>query len=342
MSKAGKPRLGRGLSSLMSVPVSVDPPVQFDEHRAAESESVAIDPDPSVGVGVAAESVPGPIPGDAPRNVSPSAGGLTWVAVDAIDPNPFQPRQAFDGAALNELAASIRQDGLMQPVVVRPDGSEGRFQLVAGERRWRAARLADLHRIPALVRELDDRQIAEWAVIENLQREDLNPVERAEAFARLVERFQMRHEDVADRVGINRATVTNALRLLELHADVLGLVRGGQLSAGHARALLGLSDPAAQVALANKAVAGGWSVRAVEDAVRQMNRPSIDSTPAPQAKRASRSAHLQDLQRQVADQLGTKVHIKPGRKKGSGTLAIEFYDLDQFDGLLTKLGVNLE
>lgn len=338
MSKTGKPRLGRGLSSLMSMPVSVDPPKK-DKHAdpstdasSAPAESTAAS---NVGDAAHVESTD-----DATADDN-AAGGLTWVAVDAIQTNPFQPRQVFDEASLGELAASIKQDGLMQPVVVRPDGSEGGYQLVAGERRWRAARLAELERIPALVRELSDRQIAEWAVIENLQREDLNPVERAEAFARLVERFDMRHEDVAGRVGINRATVTNALRLLELHADVLGLVRGGQLSAGHARALLGLSDPEAQVALANKAVAGGWSVRAVEEAVRQMNRPA-DSNDGQTTKKARSSAHLDDLQRQVADQLGTRVRIKPGRKKGSGTLSIEFYDLDQFDGLLGRLGINLE
>jgi len=327
MSKAGKPRLGRGLSSLMSTPVAVDPPTDEQVSQA-------------------------PTGGSEQEKVSESSQGagpdLVWLSVEAIEPNPFQPRQRFDERALEDLAGSIKQDGLMQPIVVRAVASDaggasaGRYQLVAGERRWRAAKLAGLEQVPALVRELDDQQIAEWAVIENLQREDLNPIERAEAFSRLIERFELRHEDVADRVGVNRATVTNTLRLLELHGDVRDLVRTGQLSGGHAKALLGVSDHEVQVVVANHAVAEGWSVRMIETEVRQLGRDQpLEKTP-PKQQQAARSAHLEDLQRQVAEQLGTKVKIKAGRKKGSGSLTIDFYDLDQFDTLLTKLGVNID
>jgi ParB family chromosome partitioning protein len=260
--------------------------------------------------------------------------------------DPHQPRQTFDEAALDQLAQSIRQDGVMQPIVVRPHPStrrKGKYQLVAGERRLLAARRVGLAVIPAIVRRLDDQKLAEWAVIENLQREDLNPIERAEAFNRLIDRFRLSHQQVADRVGVNRPTISNFLRILDLHKDVRELVRSGQLSGGHARALLGLSDAEAQLQLAKKATAGAWSVRAVERAVRQAQRAA---EPASSQKGSqtpgSRSAHRADLKQQAAEQLGTKVRIKPGRKKNSGTLSIEFYDLDQFARLMQALGVNIE
>lgn len=325
-SKNKKPRLGRGLSSLVSmdpVPVAVEP----ESPAAAASES-AVEAPASVESSEAAK-----------LTISESvAGELVYLAVDELAPNPHQPREHFDEQALASLAESIRQDGLMQPVVVRQTAQSGRYELVAGERRWRAARLAELDQVPAIIRELTDRQMAEWALIENLQREDLDPIERAAAFRGLIDQFALSHDQVAGRVGVERSTITNYLRLLELSDQIQHAVRQGLLSAGHARALLGISDLEAREAVAQKAIAGGWSVRALESAVRKLNVATSPEGP----KRNSRAAHLSDLEKQIATQLQTKVHLKSGRSKGSGTLAIEFYSLDQFDELLQKLGVRID
>lgn len=319
-AKTSKPRLGRGLSSLMPSPVSVAPPKEAERTPAGGSAGPASDH------------------ADAPE--AADGNPLQWVPVDRIEPNPYQPRRAFDQHTLEQLAASIRQDGMMQPVVLRPDGQGDRYQLVAGERRWRAADQAGLKQIPALVRELDERQLAEWAVIENLQREDLNPIERAEALGNLAERFELSHQQVAERIGLDRSTLTNLLRLLELEQDVQELVRLGKLSAGHGRTLRAIDDPEAQCALARKTIDAGWSVRRLEQEVRRGTRPADQQKgrKTPGAK----SKHLTDLEAQIGRQLGTKVSIKPGKKKNTGTLSIDFYDLDQFDTLLEKLGVNVE
>ncbi|MBI1370246.1 MAG: ParB/RepB/Spo0J family partition protein [Planctomycetes bacterium] len=281
------------------------------------------------------------MPAESPA-IDGSGGGLKWLPVTSIVANPYQPRRHFDETALEQLAASIRQDGVMQPIVVRPrkneQGTSAEYEIVAGERRWRAAQRAELATLPAVVRELDDRQMAEWALIENLQREDLNPIERAQAFARLIEQFSLRHEDVADRVGVSRVNISNTLRLLDLHSDVQELVRLASLSAGHARALLSLPDGLAQVDLAKRAIDGQWSVRTLEMAVRQRVAPDAGRV---KSKTDTRSPHVRDVEQQVGEQLGSKVKITPGRKKGTGTLIIEYYDLDHFDQLLTRMGVNL-
>ncbi|MDH3584151.1 MAG: ParB/RepB/Spo0J family partition protein [Phycisphaerae bacterium] len=307
MSKTKRPRLGRGLNSLMSKTAPVEPPASRPKPRST------------------------PAAASQDRH-------LEWVPLDAVEPNPFQPRRTFDPQSLADLAQSIRQAGLMQPVVLRPLADEpARYQLVAGERRWRAAREAELKTIPAIVRQLSDQQIAEWAVIENLQREDLDPIERAEAFARLASRFKLTHEQIAGQVGINRVSVTNTLRLLDLHNDIQDLIRHAQLSAGHGRALLAIQDPEAQRLLAGKSVSSGWSVRALEAAVKQ----ALAGADLSRKKTRGRAAHLRDLERQIAHQLQTKVRLKPGRKKGSGTLSVDFFDLDQFDAILKRLGVNV-
>ncbi len=324
-SKSKKPRLGRGLSSLVSmdpVPVAVEP---------EPSPQPAPDAPTGGGAAAPAESIQTPA-------AEPLAGELVYLGVDQLAPNPHQPREHFDERALASLAESIRQDGLMQPVVVRPTNQPGRYELVAGERRWRAAGLAELGKVPAIIRELSDRQMAEWALIENLQREDLDPIERAVAFRGLVDQFALSHDQVAGRVGVERSTVTNYLRLLELSESIQQAVRQNLLSGGHARALLGITDLEAREAVAQKAIAGGWSVRALESAVRKLNADTSPQGP----KRPNRAAHLSDLEKQIAAQLQTKVHLKSGRRKGSGTLAIEFYSLDQFDELLQKLGVSID
>lgn len=263
------------------------------------------------------------------------------IPVSQIFANPYQPRQDFDKVALSELARSIEQDGVIQPVTLRrtPEG-EG-FELIAGERRWRATKMVGLKSIPAIIKQIDDRKMAEWAVIENLQREDLNPIERAESFRKLADQFALSHENIAKRVGVKRVTITNLLRLLDLEESVRNHVRKGILGAGHARALLGLGDPDAQSVMAKKAITEHWSVRAVEEAVRRTNEGV--SLPKKGAKKGEKkgSVHLGDLEKQISEQLQTKVRIKSGRKKGAGTLSIDFYSLDEFDGLIEKLGVNV-
>lgn len=303
MSTSRKPRLGRGLSSLMASPVAVQAPPPDQQSRSADND-------------------------------------LRYVPIDAITPNPHQPRQRIEQADLETLAQSIRQDGVMQPIIVRPaEGRPDHFELVAGERRWRAARLAGLTTIPAICRQLDDRQIAEWALIENLQRRDLDAIERAHAFKRLTEQFHLQHDQVADRVGIDRVTVTNTLRLLDLPESTQQAIRDGLLTAGHGRAILTAADHEARRVLTELAIAQGWSVRRIEAAVRH-------ATPAEQPPKTKRSkrpsgAHLDDVAQQIAEQLKTKVTIRPSRRKGAGTLLIDFYDLDQFDELMRRMDVRI-
>lgn len=321
-------RLGRGLSSLMAQPVRV-PPAALVEAAQGAPHPAAPAP-PAAWTRQTGESSPS------------AAEGLSLLPVADIQPNPHQPRQHFDDASLQALAASIRREGVMQPVVVRPcrDAAVG-YELVAGERRWRAARLAGLDRIPALVRELDDQRVAEWALIENLQREDLNPLERAQAFRSLHQTFGLSHGDIAERVGLDRSTVTNLLRILELDPRVQTLVRDNLLSMGQARALAAVADADAQHALAQRVVAEGLSVRQVEQAVRQL-ADGVSAQPAARTRKGGAAAHVSDLERQVSQQIGSRVRIRPGRRKGTGAITIEFYSLDQFDALMTRLGVSME
>jgi ParB family chromosome partitioning protein len=256
--------------------------------------------------------------------------------IERISPNRHQPRQQFDETALEALARSIRQAGLMQPVLVRPD-ADGSFSLIAGERRWRAARLAGLSSIPAIVRHADDRQSAEMALIENLQREDLNPIERATAFKLLIEDHDLTHQQVADAVGLDRSSVTNLLRLLDLEDSIKTAVAAGALGMGHARALLAIANSKRREHLAGQAIRKGWSVRELERRARQLAIPAGGS----KSTRAI-PPHMQDLQRRLGEHLGTNVRIVSGRKKGSGTISIEFYSLDQFDGLVQRMGFRLE
>lgn len=330
-AKKRQHRLGRGLSSLMAHPVSVHAPaashVHPPEHHAARPPGLGLHPWNS--------------------DHDTSGDGLRYLHVDGITPNRFQPREHFDPSALETLAASIKADGMMQPLIVRSlpseDGHPPRYELIAGERRWRAAKQIDLKVVPALVRDIDDARAAQWALIENLQREDLNPIERATAFQRLIDRFSMSHEQVAQQVGVQRSTISNLLRLLDLHLDVQDMIRRGLLSAGHAKPLAGLSDLELQKALGRRIVAGGWSVRRVEQEIARLTGGDASAkSPVAAHVRQRRSAVLADLEQQIAAQLDTRVQIRAGRKKGSGTLCIDFYSLDQFDQLMQRLGIATE
>ena len=259
------------------------------------------------------------------------------ISVENVQRNEHQPRQQFNQQRLDLLAESIRTAGLMQPLVVRPDPAGG-YRLIAGERRWRAAKIAGLAAVPALVRDVDDREAAELALIENLQREDLNPLERAEAFARLIRDFSLTHQEVAQRVGLDRSSVSNHLRLLELDDEFKEALRERKLSMGHARALLAITNDEQRRKLGLECIAAGWSVREIERRVRRNSEATDSPAHASSSTQAgSRHAHLKDVERQLSEHLGTKVELRSGKAKGTGKLIISFYSFAEFDGLLEKL-----
>ena len=257
--------------------------------------------------------------------------------VDVV-PNPHQPRVHFDEDSLGELAASIAQLGVLQPILVRL--VDGKYQLIAGERRWRAARRAGLDSVPAVVRTSDDVSAVEQALVENLHRDDLTPLEEAAAFQQLIEDFELTHDEIARRVGKSRSAITNTLRLLGLPPAVQHLLADGKLTAGHARALLGTPDRALQERLARAAATEGWSVRAVEEAVRSGGvaaptpaappapRPPIDGAGLTEATRL-RPPGLLELEQLLADALDTRVGVQMGAKRGKVT--IEFADLEDLE-----------
>ncbi len=266
-----------------------------------------------------------------PEEPAAADGALETLAVSAIQPGRYQPRRHFDDAALDELAASIKTQGLLQPLVVRAV-ARGRYELIAGERRWRAAQRAGLTELPALVREVPEQTVLALALIENIQREDLSPLEEAQALQRLIEEFGLTHQQTADAVGRSRAAVSNLLRLLELPAPVRALLDARRLEMGHARALATLPDKLA-VRLAEQAAAEGWSVRDLEAAARAAQTPS--AAPRPAARKA-RDADLAALERELSERLATRVQLKAGRG-GRGTLLLHYHSLDALDGLLARL-----
>ena len=265
------------------------------------------------------------------------ATGYALIATAEIEPHPDQPRRHFDEAALDELAASIAQRGVIQPVIVRPLGA-GRYQLVAGERRWRAAQRARLHEIPALVRQLGDSEVSALALIENLQREDLNPIEEAAAYQRLNDSEGLSQADIARMVDKSRSHVANLMRLLALPGEVQAMLQDGRLQMGHARALITAPDPAA---LAQDVVARDLSVRATERLARKALRGAGDGE-APQRKaRAARNpaedADIAAVQRHLEDFLGLKVTIAADADPRSGTVTIRYRTLDQLDLICQRL-----
>jgi ParB family transcriptional regulator, chromosome partitioning protein len=251
------------------------------------------------------------------------------IPLTAIEPNPGQPRTQFEEESLGELTASIRELGVLQPILVR-EVAAGLFQLIAGERRWRAARRAGLATIPAVVRTTDDRGLVEHALVENLQRQDLTALEEAAAFQQLIEDFGLTHDDVATRVGKSRSTVTNTVRLLQLPAAIQRFVAEGQLTAGHARALLGSPDRAFQEQLARQAVAEHWTVRETEDAVRDRSVvPSAPDVARSPAVPTLRPPGLLELESLLAEYLNTRVSIT--MRGAKGRVAIEFATLEDLE-----------
>lgn len=255
--------------------------------------------------------------------------GFAMVAVEAVVPNPHQPRDLFDDEALAALTESIRAVGVLQPIVVRPPDAQGHYTLVAGERRLRAARAAGLGEIPAVVRSGDEEGGLAEALVENVQREDLGPLEEAAAYRQLLEDFAMTHEQVAERIGKSRAAITNTVRLLNLPAGVQSLLTSGELSAGHGRALLGLDDPAAAEKIGARAAAGQWSVRMVEEAVRKRSALAGNGKAGKKATE-TRPAAIIELEERLSDHLGTTVRIHYGGR-GGGKMTIRFGSLDDLE-----------
>jgi len=278
------------------------------------------------------------IPEAPPASTTPAAAapntaaGLLQIDIDRIHPNRSQPRQHFEQVQLEELAASIRQEGVLQPVIVRPLRKD-EFELIAGERRWRAAQLAGLLKVPAVVREVSDERLLELALIENLQREELSAIEEARAYQTLIDDLGLTQQEVADRVGKQRATVSNALRLLNLPQPVLVMIQDGRLAAGHAKALVALANTKAQVDLAERIAREGLSVRAVESAVARA--AAAEGRPARGASSAVRDPNVVAAEERLQSALGTKVRIVPGRK--GGRLELYFYSDEELQGFYDTL-----
>lgn len=305
MTKPSK-RLGRGLSSLISADIS--------EKEAGQPRSL-----PGVDAGYAAAS---------------SRHRVLLLAVDRIRPNPSQPRKLFEERSLNALADSIRERGTLQPIVVRSSGTG--YEVIAGERRLRAATIAGLAEMPAIVRSVSDDEMLELALIENIQRADLNAIERARGYQVLHERYGLSHEQVAARMGEDRATVSNYIRLLGLCEEAVQAIARGDLGPGHGKVLLGQSDPKAQCDLARRAIQEHWSVRQLEVSIRSM-RPS-----APNPKPRSVRPAVSDMEQRLSAAAGTRVSIREGRRRHTGKILIEYSCLDDFERIMTLMGVPVQ
>ena len=260
-----------------------------------------------------------------------SGGELRQIPLDRVQRGKYQPRRDMHEEALKDLADSIRQQGVVQPIVVRPVG-EDRYEIIAGERRWRAAQMAGLDKVPAVVRDVPDKTAIAMALIENIQRADLNPLEEAEAMQRLISEFEMTHQEASEAVGRSRAAVTNLLRLLELGREVQELVRGGALEMGHARALLALKG-STQTLAARQVVDRGLTVRDTEKLVRKRLQEAGETRAAPGRKT---DPNVSRLERQLTEKLGAKVVVEQGGK-GKGRLVIHYTSLDELDGILAHI-----
>lgn len=312
MSAAPKSRLGRGLGSLI-----------------AKATPVTAAATPHASAPVAAPA-PHPAPAGAP--------GYSEIPVHSVEPSPYQARREIPPDQLEELAASIRSEGLLQPIVVRQAGDK--FQLIAGERRWRAFQQLKIKTIPARVVQASDATSATLGLIENLQREGLNPIEEAHGFASLIRDFDLTQETAADRVGKGRATVANTLRLLTLDAEIQGYVGKGLLSAGHAKVLLGVTDPAERIVLARRVIEQGLSVRATEKLV-QSGKAAGTSGPARRHRRlpSKDSAAVADIEKKLTSHLGARVAVLHTPKKGR--IVIEYRGNEDLQRVLEKLGVTI-
>ncbi|HEV2391418.1 MAG TPA: ParB/RepB/Spo0J family partition protein [Verrucomicrobiae bacterium] len=306
-----KPALGRGLGALLGGSPLAQPPFPA--------------------------ATPHPPPEVLPA--TPGPDHVQRVALERIVPCPFQPRKDFAPEALRELADSIREQGIVQPLIVRE--RNGHLELIAGERRWRAAQLLALADVPVIVRQADDRAVLELALIENLQRENLNPLEEAQGYAQLIEQFQLTQEEVAAKVGKSRTVVANSLRLLKLAAEVQGYLREGKLSVGHAKVILGLAGPTHQKSAAERILRDGLNVRQTEALVAHLHaRQASTLSKSPPAAPPNRDAHIANLEDQIRERLGTKIRLRYAH--GKGALEIAFYSDAELERVLQILGVRAD
>ncbi|MBT5312168.1 MAG: ParB/RepB/Spo0J family partition protein [Verrucomicrobia bacterium] len=299
MAKTG---LGRGLSSLLGARPPAD-----KQTKAGNS----------------------PAPSDTPNE----------VPIGEILPGAMQPRNGFDDASLNELAESIRENGIMQPLVVRP--REGGYDLIAGERRWRASQMAGLANVPIVIRDVDDRTALELALVENLQRENLDPIEEAKGYAQLVDQFDLTQEEVAAKVGKNRATVANALRLIKLPPEVQTYMRDGLLSSGHAKVILGLKQAKDQIAAAKRVIKKELSVRQTEELLGELGQATPGKTKRGAiGKSAATDAYILSLEGKLRERLGTKVALR--YRKGKGSVDIKFFNDEDLQRILETLSIKAD
>ena len=338
MSEFARPRgLGRGLSALLGEPVKTEAPANAPAWTkpATEPTRAPIEPPRNVfelPIASPPQQPAAPAATPAPANKASAEGGPRGIPIDLVQRNPGQPRKHFDEGELNELANSIRSHGILQPILVRPIPG-GKFEIVAGERRWRAAQRAGLHSIPAVVRELNEVEVLEISIVENVQRTDLNPIEEAQGFQALIDRFGRTQQDIAEAVGKSRPHIANMLRLLTLPDDLQEMVRDGRLSAGHARAILTAPDPRT---LAQRAIKDGLNVREVERLAQQAkdekHGPRVSS-----GQVETKSADTRALEQSLSAALGLDVTIT---EKGgaAGEVKISYKTLEQLDDLCRKLG----
>jgi ParB family transcriptional regulator, chromosome partitioning protein len=317
-------RLGKGLSGLLNIQAPV---------VVAAQQGAALEPPSDVAQTKTSD--------DSNTKLS----DVIAIPTGCIRTSPYQPRRTFSEQTLEELVRSIKSSGVMQPILVRPvvpAAGEIQYELIAGERRWRAAQRAGLAAIPAIVRELSNNTAAEWALVENVQREDLNPMDRAFALRSLLTNFGLTHDELAERLGLERSTISNLLRLASLETEIADLIVAGKLSGGHGKALLGIQNAGKRVDIARLAAQFGWSVRKVEkvaaDIAQGVGGGASGATIAASSEASPRQAVLRDLERQIGAHLGTKVQIQTDPAGKRGRLVIEFYGLDHFDGVVTKLG----
>jgi ParB family chromosome partitioning protein len=323
-----KPRLGRGLSGLIAGGKPSSAPVQSLDPKSVSK--AAAKPPAKKGVSAKPSSKPRPIePTPAP------AEGLMEIPLAKIRPNPRQPRREMEAEKLKELAESIRAEGLLQPIVVRPVGDH--FEIIAGERRFRAYQSLERSRIPARIMAVSDASSAALALIENLQREGLNPIEEALGYASLMRDFDLTQEETAERVGKNRASLANALRLLQLSKTIQGFLTKGLLSVGHAKVLLGIEDANQREALARSAIEKGWSVRQTETEVQKLGKVSKGNRPRPTAENIA--SWMAPLERQLTSELQARVSLKQRGKKTQMT--IEVHGREELDRILGRLNLNL-
>ena len=304
-----KPALGRGLGALLGDSPIAKPPIPAPISTTA----------------------PGAAPVTDPRE------RVQRVALDRIRPCPLQPRKDFSPETLRELADSIREQGIVQPLIVRE--RDGHLELIAGERRWRAAQLLGLAEVPVILREADDRAVLELALIENLQRENLNPIEEAHGYAQLIEQFQLKQEEVATKVGKSRAAVANALRLLKLPPSLQASIREGRLSVGHAKVILGLASEQHQRLAAERILKEGLNVRQTEALVARLQARESGAVTKPLAPTPqTRDTHVASLENQLRERLGTKVHLRYAQ--GKGALEITFFSDAELERILHVLGIS--